>query len=224
MSEVVEYQGDDGGIVGDLRTFMTSTYASALKKSVSEAGNQLVAWMISRRIRLLATDFDCTMTTRHSGGHIDPKVDTRGILTSISKDFNEFATSVCSKGIPIVCATFSDKNTILTDSSRIAGERLVEATMLHSSVTFKIAKVYGFWPENYVTTEGYSRIGLRAPMPQFKTYHLSKACEDFEVSPSEVLFIDDDVANCCQASIEGYPSLTIVRGKGFGFKDLSTVV
>eukprot|EP00921_Rhytidocystis_pertsovi_P012604 GHVQ01020506.1.p1 GENE.GHVQ01020506.1~~GHVQ01020506.1.p1 ORF type:complete len:130 (+),score=1.80 GHVQ01020506.1:3-392(+) len=68
---------------------------------------------------------------------------------------------------------------------------------------------------NYQTPDRYTKLGLTSPMTHDKTFHLSLVQDCFNVSPSEILFIDDDLNNCLSASHLFAYTLHVVGNRGF---------
>lgn len=203
-----------------LKNFIMKNMPNCSSKFVSD----LLGVLISCGIKIIATDFDLTMITKHSGGHIDAQEDERGILTSLSGDFDFFASAATKRNLRLVCVTFSDPKTIEGDSRRIAGESLVKKVLEKSRANFQIEKVYAFWPENWAMSRDYKMLNLTCPMPHDKSYHLQKVCEDYRVTLNEILLIDDDISNCRSAARAGALVLHVTGKKGFNFNSISTSV
>jgi hypothetical protein len=178
----------------------------------------LISWVRSAGIKVIAADFDLTMTSIHSGGYVLP-TDSRAprIFSSLSPEWQSFATRANAVGIRISCVTYADAN---SGSGGIGGEALVRTTLRTSQATFNLESVYGFYPENYCTPDRYIPLGLSRPMPDDKSYHLRRLCMDYQVEPHEVLLIDDDEHNCIAAERDGYFTIHVGGGRGFSLRGL----
>eukprot|EP00918_Siedleckia_nematoides_P071147 GHVU01155403.1.p1 GENE.GHVU01155403.1~~GHVU01155403.1.p1 ORF type:complete len:438 (+),score=30.45 GHVU01155403.1:198-1511(+) len=212
--------------VSAISEFISGRYKESLKRdaSAASAATALVTYFKERGIKIVAADFDRTMTTVHSGGHINPNVDIRSILTSLAPDFNEFGRRVeQEEGLKLVCATFSDEYTIQSSYSEIAGDALVRAVLKASKADFSVEKVYGFFPDNYQEEQHYQTLGLSAPMTPHKSYHLQRICEEYGCKPGEVVLIDDDARNCADASANGHPAIYVKSREGFCFRSLKGI-
>lgn len=229
----------------ELRRFVND---GPLMKLVREAGEKkasesLVDKLVALGIKYIASDFDLTMTTVHSGGPIclsSKKCAT--VLASLSPSFDEFATYACKRGIRICVVTFNDASAIppgstgllsLTspvkeldtrrDDMYLGGTSLVEQVLKECNAQFRIERVYAYYPPLYGARENFRALGLNRPMPNSKSYHLDSLCADFQLPRSAVLLIDDDYNNCCSAAQEGYPTLTVCSRRGFRVADVKVV-
>ncbi|CEM01831.1 unnamed protein product [Vitrella brassicaformis CCMP3155] len=201
-----------------IRMHMRGNYLKDLTADPRTAGKELLVLLHRHGVKVLAMDFDNTMTTVHSGGVVDPHHDSRGVLTSLSAPVALFANDAHELGFQLCVVTFSDPNS-RTDDSQLAGESLVQAVMRNANATVPIQRVYPFFPRNYQAPDEYGVLGLSGPMANSKSYHLNRICADFGVKPNEVFLIDDDVRNCLDAMREGYPTLW-VNSPGFDFDKL----
>lgn len=175
-------------------------------------------------IRTIASDFDLTMMTKHSGGYIDP-LDDDGIIfsKSLSKEFNIFASQATNLNISISVVTFSDPMLIPSNKREkfISGKRMVEYCLKESSAEFKVKNYYCFYPKLWQNHDLYSTIGLDSPMPSFKKYHLSQVASTDNLLPDQILFIDDDIRNCKQALQDGFVVLNVKGNTGFSLESIS---
>ncbi|KAF8819519.1 rhoptry protein ROP9 [Cardiosporidium cionae] len=183
----------------------------------------LMETIIKCGIKVLACDFDLTMTTKHSGGSINPQIDRLGILSSLSQQFNQFATYAQKKGLHLVVVTFSDGHLLDDEPDEIAGKELVDAVMKSCGATFTVEKVYGYFPPNWRNSDKFESIGLSEPMADSKSFHLSRVLQEFDVKHQEVLLVDDDLANCKAAVNEGFLSINVFGGHGFEFCNIKAV-
>eukprot|EP01071_Lankesteria_metandrocarpae_P010579 Lankesteria_metandrocarpae@DN5352_c2_g1_i3.p1 len=163
----------------------------------------------------------------HSGGGINVATDNE-VLSSLAPEWSDFAEKCCNKGFTIVCVTFTDSQSFsrLSDSQRagvLSGAELVQAVMRQCKAKFTLSRIYPFYPRNYTAPNEYRDLGLDKPMTHSKSYHLASVCRDYNVVPSEVVLIDDDVMNCSVAAAEGYGSLFVSRRRGFDIATLETV-
>ncbi|KAH8739260.1 hypothetical protein FG386_000017 [Cryptosporidium ryanae] len=175
-------------------------------------------------IRTIASDFDLTMMTMHSGGFIDPQSESGKLfLKSLSYEFNFLGEVAMEIGIPINVVTFSDPKLIPTEKAltSISGKPMISLSLKSSNAKFKISNCYCFYPKLWQAKIDYSNLGLYAPMPPFKTFHLSKVCENEKLSPDQVLFMDDDLYNCKNALKDGYIVLHVNGRSGYSMNRLS---
>lgn len=114
----------------------------------------MVAWLKRRGVKVLAVDFDQTITRRHSGGCVDREArSTHRLWRSLSPDMNALGVAAANADMPIVCVTFSDEGmkSLLCgpkqDPERLlAGEGLIQTFMEMSGAAFRISRVYPFYP------------------------------------------------------------------------------
>lgn len=142
--------------------------------------SHLLKFLEYSKIKVIACDFDLTMTNIHSGGSIHPlssPCTSYKVLHSLAYQVNQFLSAASSLGVLITCVTFAEalnKNDDLTSSSigdhcdEIGGESLVRYTLQTCKATFPLTSVYSYYPENYITYEKYSSIGLTSPMTDDK--------------------------------------------------------
>lgn len=175
-------------------------------------------------IRTVASDFDMTMMTKHSGGYIDP-FDSEGLefSKSLSKEFNIFGSQAEKVGISISVVTFSDPMLIPQTKREkfISGREMVEHCLKESSAKFKVKNDYCYYPKLWQSHDLYSTIGLNSPMPPFKKYHLLQVASTDNLSSHQILFIDDDIRNCKQALKDGFIVLHVEGNAGFSLKSAS---
>ncbi|CDJ37514.1 p36 protein, putative [Eimeria tenella] len=209
-------------------SFSKGTKALRLKKllckalSAKEPCTALADAVKTGGIRVIAVDFDLTMITVHSGGSAS-NVPDNPIFTSLSPDFDAFASAVTSRGIPIAVVTFGDPRAIASRPDRIAGEPLVQRVLEGSAASFKVDAVFPFYPPLYQWPADYKVLGLKEPMPFSKSFHISKVLEHFGVSKEQVLLIDDDPNNCSAFAAEGGVSLRVAGDRGFDCANLEVV-
>ncbi|KAL8426815.1 hypothetical protein Efla_007142 [Eimeria flavescens] len=183
----------------------------ALADAVREAG-----------VRVIAADFDLTMINLHSGGSTS-NAPGNPIFTALSADFNAFATAVNSRGIQIAVVTFGDPKAVGGRVGRICGDSLVRRVLKDSRASFEVEEVFPFYPPLYCSPTDYRALGLDAPMPHNKSYHLRRLRERFGVTKEEVLLVDDDANNCAAFAAEGGVSLLVTGEEGFNFSQLEVV-
>ncbi|KAH7648384.1 apicomplexan P36 family [Cryptosporidium bovis] len=175
-------------------------------------------------IRTIASDFDLTMMTMHSGGFIDPQSDKgRLFLKSLSREFNILGAVAMEIGLSINVVTFSDPKLIPSEKieTNISGKSMINICLQNSNAKFKVSDYYCFYPRLWQERSEYSNLGLDAPMPPFKTFHLRKVCENENLSADQVLFIDDDIYNCANALKDGYVVLHVNGRSGYSINGLS---
>ncbi|KAF7456469.1 putative p36 protein [Cryptosporidium felis] len=169
-------------------------------------------------IRTIASDFDLTMMKRHSGGYIDP-LDKEGMIfsKSLSPEFNVLGYLATGANISINVVTFSDPKLIPPNKRNrcISGKEMIDYCLKESHSKFPIKNCYCYYPKLWKDSQSFSFLGLKGPMPLFKTYHLMKVMEMEKLLPSQILFIDDDINNCKQALKEGFVVLHVSGNSGF---------
>eukprot|EP01054_Gregarina_sp_Poly1_P004634 Gregarina_sp_Poly_1__4633@NODE_247_length_10750_cov_169_692315_g217_i0_p2_GENE_NODE_247_length_10750_cov_169_692315_g217_i0NODE_247_length_10750_cov_169_692315_g217_i0_p2_ORF_typecomplete_len663_score69_78Acid_PPase/PF12689_7/0_0032HAD_2/PF13419_6/4_3e03HAD_2/PF13419_6/1_2e04HAD_2/PF13419_6/0_0063PGP_phosphatase/PF09419_10/0_053_NODE_247_length_10750_cov_169_692315_g217_i013543342 len=202
-----------------------------------DAADMLVCWLKRRNIRVLAVDFDNTITRQHSGGcvDIDSKVCVR-LWRSLAPDMNALGVAAEQAGVPVACVSFSDAKmtTCLFLAGRertlLAGDELINLFFQKSGASFSLAKIYSYYPRLYqnrqVFRELQERVGVFMDervhgMPRSKEFHLFHLCQDFGVLPEEVLLIDDDATNVAEAASAGYMVLHVKKGLGLSFTSMS---
>ncbi|XP_026189859.1 uncharacterized protein LOC113146521 [Cyclospora cayetanensis] len=198
-----------------LRTLLRSALASqqpctALAEAAHEGG-----------VKVIAVDFDMTMITTHSGGSAS---NTPGnpVFTSLSADFDTFATAASAYGIKIAVVTFGDPKTVASYPGRLAGAPLVHRVLEESAASFRVDAVFPFYPPLYKSPTDYRGLGLKAPMPYNKSFHIAQLCAHFGVLRDEVLLVDDDANNCMAFNEEGGVALRVQGGHGFDVTDLQS--
>lgn len=175
-------------------------------------------------VKTIASDFDLTIMSKHSGGYINPSsLSGNNFSKSLSYEFNVFATIASNKNIPINIVTFSDPLLIPLNKrdNYISGKSMIEHCFKMSNATFVVDKYYCFHPKLWQEKSFYSKLNLSFPMPLYKTYHLSQVCEKNGLLADQVFFIDDDIENCIQALKEGYIVLHVDGDSGYTFKNLN---
>ena len=86
----------------------------------------LFEWMTQTGIKVIACDFDLTMTSVHSGGYVFPGSElANSVLSSLSSEFQLFASFASSRDFRLACVTFADSNTC---TGGIGGNQLVSQT------------------------------------------------------------------------------------------------
>eukprot|EP01053_Blabericola_migrator_P012482 Blabericola_migrator_1__12481@NODE_78_length_15130_cov_126_174401_g70_i0_p3_GENE_NODE_78_length_15130_cov_126_174401_g70_i0NODE_78_length_15130_cov_126_174401_g70_i0_p3_ORF_typecomplete_len693_score67_81HAD_2/PF13419_6/2_2e03HAD_2/PF13419_6/5_9e05Acid_PPase/PF12689_7/0_00071PGP_phosphatase/PF09419_10/0_095_NODE_78_length_15130_cov_126_174401_g70_i069639041 len=200
-----------------------------------DAADMLLCWLKRRNIKILAVDFDNTMTRHHSGGCLDleSRLGAR-LWRSLSPDMNALGVAAEQAGLPIVCVSFTDNKMkgFFTSSKNntVAGEELVQLFMQKSGASFSLARIYPFYPRLYQSPHLFQELlqstGCIAPadavvMPKSKEFHLLQVCNDFGVAPEEVLLIDDDYNNITAAAASGYMALHVKKGVGLSFTSMS---
>eukprot|EP00922_Rhytidocystis_sp_ex-Travisia-forbesii_P025298 GHVS01037129.1.p1 GENE.GHVS01037129.1~~GHVS01037129.1.p1 ORF type:complete len:289 (-),score=80.89 GHVS01037129.1:444-1310(-) len=167
-------------------------------------------------LKVLAVDFDLTMTNKHSGGVLDLASSSSFLSSAICPAFTHFAQLAQNRGLKICVVTFSDSKLAASNTHKdgkrrkwIGGEELVRAAVQQSCSLQKtgggelnIDKVFGFLPSYYQHQPVYQALGLTAPMSADKSFHLSCVYNHYGLSsPTEVLYIDDDLNNCRTAAV-----------------------
>ncbi|EAK90368.1 apicomplexan P36 family of proteins, appears to be a divergent HAD family phosphatase [Cryptosporidium parvum Iowa II] len=203
----------------------SNNYDSKQNHSIKDIFNRFNHYIYNDLgIRTIASDFDLTMMTKHSGGYIDP-LDNDGIIfsKSLSKEFNVFGMQAENVNISISVVTFSDPLLIPSNQRErfISGRRMIEHCLKESGAKFKVKNYYCFYPKIWQSQDLYSSIGLDAPMPLFKKYHLLQVASADKLLPNQILFIDDDIRNCKQALQDGFIVLHVEGNAGFSLKSVS---
>nr|BAN65902.1 p36 protein [Babesia bovis] len=99
---------------------------------------------------------------------------------------------------------------------------MVKKALEHSNCAANIEKVYDFYPRFWSEPSQYTQLGLAAPMPRHKEYHLNQVCHDFNVQMSEIVLIDDDIHNCKNAKKIG-AAVLYVKGAGFDLTEVDLI-
>lgn len=105
----------------------------------------------------IASDFDLTMTTVHSGGPV--RLDSKAyntVVSSLSTSFDYFASFANKRGIDLCVVTYNDSATIpsliakagapSSAAEYVGGADLVAHVLKHCNAQFLVKKVYGFYP------------------------------------------------------------------------------
>lgn len=203
-----------------LRHFYATEYLELIKIDCTAAGRALCKFLVANGIKMIASDFDLTMTSVHSGGAVAAAAENP-ILTSLSPDFDQWAECASSMGMRICVVTFSDKKFIPPHiNNGLAGRDLVIATLLMSKARFPVEEVYPFYPNFYAEKSEYELLNLKEPMHKSKRFHLRKVCHDFQLNPWEVLLLDDTKENCTVAVEDGFLVLCVHGKKGFSYSKI----
>ncbi|GFE54649.1 rhoptry ROP9 [Babesia ovis] len=163
-----------------------------------EAADKFVTMLEENGIKYIASDFDATMISKHSGGYCDPKSDI-AVLSSVTEHFKAVAERIKRTNIKLCIVTFSDDSHVKDHPVYISGGRMVKKALEHSKCTADIQKVYDFYPRFWESPSQYKKLGLKGPMPNYKEYHLRQICADFNVELGEIILLDDDIYNCKNA-------------------------
>ncbi|UVC54507.1 hypothetical protein MACJ_004057 [Theileria orientalis] len=189
------------------------------KLSSAEGADKFITLLEECGCKFIAFDFDATMIELHSGGYIDPEID-RKVLESLTADFKSVAERLKNSPIQMAVVTYSDAVHVEGHPRYISGDRMVRLALKYSNCDADIKKVYAYYPRFWDTPKMYKKLGLDAPMPLFKEFHLRSICTDFNVKLDEIILIDDDINNCVNAKQIGVTTLH-VTGDGFKLKELS---
>lgn len=126
-----------------------STELPKLLRQGDVAGQSIVNYLIQYGVKCIATDFDLTMLTCHSGGWTEPNSEKGSkVLNSLSPSFKSFAVYAKSKGLRLCVVTFSDSRSIPSHKLKtaIGGEHIVQAVVEAAGSPFTIDRVFGFYP------------------------------------------------------------------------------
>eukprot|EP00919_Chromeraceae_sp_WS-2016_P062985 GHVR01149089.1.p1 GENE.GHVR01149089.1~~GHVR01149089.1.p1 ORF type:complete len:155 (-),score=44.22 GHVR01149089.1:654-1118(-) len=94
----------------DINKFLTTTYKNASDKK--EACSMFLKLLVDNGVKVLACDFDMTITTIHSGGCCPIQSEHYNkIIHSVSRSFDEFAVKAEAVGLSVCVVTFADANT-----------------------------------------------------------------------------------------------------------------
>ncbi|GIX64456.1 p36 protein [Babesia caballi] len=182
--------------------------------SADDAADKFVTLLEQHGFKYIASDFDATMISKHSGGYCDPESDA-DVLSSVTEHFKAVGERLKRSPINLVIVTFSDDTHVKDHPVYISGGRMVNKALELSACDAEIQKVYDFYPRFWEDPSRYKLLGLTAPMPKHKEYHLNQICADFGVELKEIILIDDDIYNCKNAKKIGAAALHVTRD---GFK------
>ncbi|EPR56670.1 rhoptry protein ROP9 [Toxoplasma gondii GAB2-2007-GAL-DOM2] len=171
-------------------------------------------------IQVVASDYDRTAISVHSGG--SARRDDLSVLGALTPDFKLLGEELTRRNIPIYFVTFSDKGENRGD--RIAAGPLVEATLKASNANFEAQGVFGYYPPFYSEPEDYAPLGLSAPMPTDKSFHIQQVSKASGVSEDKILLLDDDRANCVNFCRSGGAAIHVSGHEGFDFGAVRVVV
>ncbi|KEP65046.1 UNVERIFIED_CONTAM: rhoptry protein ROP9 [Hammondia hammondi] len=171
-------------------------------------------------IQVVASDYDRTAISVHSGG--SARRDDISVLGALTPDFKLLGEELTRRNIPIYFVTFSDKGENRGD--RIAAGPLVEATLKTSNANFEARGVFGYYPPFYSEPEDYAPLGLSAPMPTDKSFHILQVSQASGVPEDKILLLDDDRANCVNFCRGGGVAVHVTGHEGFDFNAVRVVV
>ncbi|GBE61586.1 rhoptry ROP9 [Babesia ovata] len=143
--------------------------------SAEESADKFVTLLEQNGIKCIASDFDATMISNHSGGYCDPNVDV-DVLSSVTEHFKAVGRRLKRSPIKLVIVTFSDDTHVKDHPVYISGARMVNKALEYSDCDARIEKVYDFYPRYWEDPSRYKLLGLNAPMPRCKEYHLNRVC------------------------------------------------
>ncbi|PHJ22211.1 rhoptry protein rop9 [Cystoisospora suis] len=171
-------------------------------------------------VQVVATDYDRTLISLHSGGRA---LSTNlAILQALAPDFQYLGEEIKRRNMPLVVVTFSDWHDAAHKDGRLAAESLVLATLKESKARFGVDAVYGFYPAYYTEPEEFQPLGLKAPMSMDKLYHIGRASQLTGVPPENIVLIDDDLSNCLSFFKKGGLAVH-VKGDGFAFDNVRVI-
>ncbi|ORM40729.1 uncharacterized protein BXIN_2368 [Babesia sp. Xinjiang] len=211
---------------GNVKAFNEAMRACIANKefdgiSPDEAADKFVTLLEENGIRYIASDFDATMIAEHSGGYCEIQAD-RDVLSSVTEHFKAVARRLKKSSIDLVIVTFSDDWHFKNHPSYISGPRMVNKALEFSNCDADIKKVYDFYPSLWKNPTQYKILGLKAPMPMHKEYHLRSICSDFNVNLNEIILIDDDLDNCTNAKKIGAAVLHVTK-QGFNLSEVALI-
>eukprot|EP00382_Lankesteria_abbotti_P005425 CAMPEP_0113854936 /NCGR_PEP_ID=MMETSP0372-20130328/7780_1 /TAXON_ID=340204 /ORGANISM="Lankesteria abbotti" /LENGTH=168 /DNA_ID=CAMNT_0000828527 /DNA_START=30 /DNA_END=533 /DNA_ORIENTATION=- /assembly_acc=CAM_ASM_000359 len=165
------------------------------------------------------------MTTVHSGGQVDVTDDRRGVLTSLSSEFHDFAICCEAKGLKFCCVTFCDQKFVSHDAIGrcISGEDIVRTTLKNCNAKFRLVHILGHYPPLYDRSRYYVPLGLDQPMHMSKNFHLEEVCKRMDLTKNEILLVDDDRKNCRAAEAAGYLALAVGKPGKFSVAELTNI-
>ncbi|CBZ52052.1 unnamed protein product [Neospora caninum Liverpool] len=184
-----------------------------------EAAKAFADAIIACGIRVVASDYDRTAISHHSGGSALPT--DKHILQSLTRDFHWLGEELERRGIPLYFVTFSDRGE--NRDGRIAAGPLVEATLKASDAKFGARGVFGFFPPLYSDPDEYQALGLTGPMPMDKSFHVKQVSKVSGVPEEQILLLDDDVTNCVKYCKSGGIAVHVGGHDGFDFRHLHVV-
>uniref|UniRef100_A0A0G4FH33 FCP1 homology domain-containing protein n=1 Tax=Chromera velia CCMP2878 TaxID=1169474 RepID=A0A0G4FH33_9ALVE len=171
---------------------------------------------------MIASDFDLTITTQHTGGFASKNSERyRSLLRSVSRDFCELGQMFEGAGLKISIVSFADRNSCRDRDEERGGSDLIIDILKASQAPFQVESIIDRYPANYQDPEDYSPLGLKEPMRMSKSYHLKSLCQEYGLQKHQILLLDDSLENCNVAVQEGYPSLGVLGGEGFRFEILT---
>uniref|UniRef100_A0A1E1XGZ7 Putative p36 protein n=1 Tax=Amblyomma aureolatum TaxID=187763 RepID=A0A1E1XGZ7_9ACAR len=189
--------------------------------TAKESADKFVTLLENHGFKYIASDFDATMIGKHSGGYCDPEADV-DVLSSVTEHFKAVAERLKRSPIRLVVVTFSDDSYVKDHPVYISGARMVKKALEFSECDADIEKVYDFYPRFWESPARYKMLGLTAPMPKYKEYHLKQICSDFNVKMNEIILLDDDIHNCQNAKEIGAAALHVTRD-GFSLTDVELI-
>jgi len=184
----------------------------------------------SSGVRGVAWDWDLTALTVHSGGRLrGSRAEQDAILRErMSLDFVRMVTSLHANDVTQAVLTHSDpmhaeRTPPATDGTpALAAEPMVRRGLtIHTGNTLAQSMfVIARYPPLYQARAHWSAVpALTGPMPMGKQYHLEQFCAHSNLTPSQVLLVDDDHTNISAARALGYHT-ALVHGQGFRLSDL----
>ena len=156
-----------------------------------QRSRRLASAIAKAGISLIAVDFDRTIVDIHTGGRYKQKSSV--LSARVRPFFANFLKEAQQMGLWVAIVTFSCQTTLIADSMSIAlgGESNIKRCYLRGND--------GSWslpPKNNVAP-GWRRRDLTTG----KLGHIYSVCHHIEqlstksISPTEILYIDDDLAN-----------------------------
>eukprot|EP00802_Teleaulax_amphioxeia_P018389 Tamp_18581.p1 GENE.Tamp_18581~~Tamp_18581.p1 ORF type:complete len:200 (+),score=16.70 Tamp_18581:432-1031(+) len=173
-----------------------------------------------RGIRAVVFDFDCTITLKHSGGRVRREKMGSFLEGNVSPCFHKLLPALLQRSFLVGVATFADS--YRAPATHVAGEMLVRQ---HFTTFFGQAyqdqiPIVAAYPENYQTEPAFRSLGLSAPMPQSKEYHLQQLCRLWSLPAGQVALVDDDQNNILAASNDGHPVMFVRERNGVRIQDM----
>jgi hypothetical protein len=165
--------------------------SSSTIKQCHQRSKRLALAIMDAGIKLVAVDFDRTIVNIHTGGRY--KQSASMLSSHYRPFFKKFLKEAQKVGLWVAVVTFSAQTALVADSMSIAlgGESNINRCYLRGDD--------GSWvrPSNFNVTSNWRG----RDMSRGKLGHIYSVCDHIQklsnetISPTEILYIDDDLAN-----------------------------
>jgi hypothetical protein len=174
---------------------------------VSNRFQPFLDFVSQNRIKVIAWDFDQTWTTSHSGGVLEKQQVSKFTLSADAIQLCLGLEESKWNGQHVV-VSFADVKLKTNPTPTMIGGKELVSTLFEHRFPFSRPKFeyFCFYP-----------FGDKKPT---KEKHLEQVCARFQVTPTEVLLIDDTFANVLYAKEKGYRAWWVKEAKGFELETL----